>query len=57
MMREDTVIAERMQRYIDGIATGCLAQFENDAKFDGLKPMKQIVICDALLEGPRSIRV
>ena len=58
MMLSDTVTPDRMQSYIDGIATGRVALFDNQARLQpGQEPIKQIVIYDRLLDGPRSIRV
>lgn len=58
MLSSDTIIAERMDTYLDALADGRVALFDNEAMIQpGQEPIKQVVIYDALLDGPRSIRV
>jgi len=57
MMQDVPVIADRMQSYIDGITSGKVALFENNAKLDGLEPIKRLVIYDSMRDGPRSVNV
>lgn len=57
VMQDDTVIIDRMNSYMNTIANGRLAHYNNAAIIDGLDPIKQIIIFDSALDGPRSLNV
>lgn len=57
MMNQDTVIPERMDSYLRALSTAKVAFFNNEADITGLQPIKQVVIHDSRLDGPRAMNI